>query len=494
MIVLNPLGGSNVRVIEANGLKDYDINYKFASYLGKYLLLRKEPFAITRSTSERQTDLELQRFMANNDPHVIINIKCLEDLSTDPSGYIVDCDKYSALAATFALELHKWGLKPVYPIGYKVQSFSTSAKYTEITIGLGYITNTSDAIHLGNDKKLEDLAKAMMDAAYGPPTKVMQPKDDVTVPDPYFYSVDKWMEDSTTKVDGDSGDIGNTTIENIPAKVLTLKTPTTARTDPYRWCTELASPTAGKAYTVIISAKSDKIPTKAYVELGGHKEELELLDSTWRRVTFDCTYARGDKLYLGAMDSSELQYTAAWVTPKGTIGKIDSPATEYSIFPPGYRPTTEIDPTNLDKELVPSVVTQANTLMGRALDNKEPETGNKIQQALSKADQSSVSPTAFIDSLQAIMGQFAKLDLKNINILDPTKIKVDYSMMENILRNMSRMDKRADMLKAINNIKGVEKAVKSQTRTYEQKLEDAKKQSAKIQKRLEAKGEALKKK
>lgn len=486
------MGGSNQRVIDANGLKDYDVNYNFASYLGKYLNARGEKFAITRDTSEAKTQIELDRFITYIAPDITVHIKCLEDISPEPKGYIVECDKYSALAATISSEFRKWGASPVYPIGYKVESKKTIAKYTEIIIGIGYLTNTDDANHIKEDGALESLARAIIDAAYGPPTKVMQPKDDVYVADPYMYNPSIWSENQDTKLAGDTGGIIDDRIENIPVKVLSLKTVGEHAT-PYTWSTPLTIPAATDGHVLIVSVRTDVAGKKAYVKLGSKTDTTILVDNAWHRITFKC--ADGDTVFLGSPGDCTMYYTALWVTPSGSMGNLDDPQKQYSIFPPGYRPLVSIDPTAVDKSLIPAVITQANTLMGRAQDNRLPDINGGLQSMLSKVDQLALSPKALVSGLQGMSNQFGAIDLKKIDILDPSKVKngLDYKGMENTLKSIARGDKKSALQKAINDMKGVEQAANHLLATLDQKLERAKKQAELIKKRMEKKGEAMSK-
>jgi hypothetical protein len=493
MIVLNPMGGSNQRVIEANGLRDYDVNYKFASYLGKYLQDKGESVQLTRSTSEAKTQIELDKFITYTAPAVTFHIKCLEDISSEPSGYTVECDKYSALAATVSSELTKWGATPVYPLGYKVQTKNISAQYTEIIIGLGYITNSSDAAYLASDTKLESLALSIVNSAYGPPTKVMQPNDNVFVADPYMYDSSKWEEQADTKSVGDVSSIIDTTIENIPSKVFRFVTVDDSRVVPYTQSTAVTITDTSKSYILIISAKSGKTGSKAYVRVGNNIDEQVFVDQSWHKITID--YVDGDKVYIGTYGNSIVEFTALWLTPTGSMGSLDDPLKQYSIFPPGYRPIKSIDPTAVSTALIPSVITQANTLIGRAQDTKLPSINSGLQEILSKVDLLPISPNALVSSMQGIANQIKSVSLTSINVLDPIKViaGVNYAGLEGMLKSMARADKKSALQKSVNDMKGVELAATQLLQTHADKLKRAEAQAEVLRKRAEIKGEAMSK-
>lgn len=491
MIVLNPMGGSNQRVISANGLLDYDVNYLFASYLGKYLTLRGEQVVFTRSTSEARTEIAYNRLIADASPDIILHIRCLEDVSPDPRGFLVECDKYTALSGTITSELYKWNNKSVYPIGYKEVPRSIKARLTEITIGLGYLTNALDADLLKSNESLENLALCIVDAAYGPPTKSIQPKDDIYVQDPYMYRTLCWQEELSTKVSTDRGSLETVTIENIPCRVLRLVTTDAAHATPYLWSTPVTITDFSKEYTLIVSARTKQRNCRGYVAVGSKNTTYTFLDEAWHRITVD--YVDGDKVFLGAYGNATIEFTAVWLTPKGTLGSIDDPNKQYSIFPPGYRPVTFIDPTSVDRKLVQSVVTQANSLIGRAQDTSKPSVNSGIGDILSKIDQLPISTKAFVSGVQGINGQFCSLDLRKINVLDPQEMlsKIDYAGIENMVKYVGRMDKKSALQKAINDMKGVEQAAQQLVKTYDQRLELAKKRAEVIQKRMASKGEAM---
>ena len=503
MILINPMSGSNKVFISANGLKDYDVNYTFASYLSKYLQAKGDKVMLTRSTSEARTDIELTRLYTNAAPDIVFHIKCLSDLGSTVKGYTVECDQYTALAATVSAELLKWGAASVYPIGYKILSGLSSyseepvrgtsvAKYTEITIGLGYLTNPEDVARLGDNSKLEALARTMVTAAYGPPTKVMQPKDDVYTPDPYLYDASKWTEQAQTKLADDVGAIVDDTNAGIPIKLLRLSAKS-AHTTPYTWSTPFTLPDAVKKYVAIVSVRGATVGSKGYIKVGSTVQEPSYPDTNWHTVSFD--YIDGDAVYLG-VSSGTLEYTAVWVTPKGELGNLDDPLKQYSIYPPGYRPDTVIDSTALKAAASSTdVITRANTLIGRALDTSQIKASDVLQAALSKVDQLAISPKALTSSLQGIMGQISSQaqSLTNISKLDPSKVLkgINYSGMEGMLKNMARNDKRAALQKAVNDMKSTEQAAKKQLASLADKTKKAKEQAELIKKRMEAKGEAM---
>ncbi|MDD2230754.1 MAG: N-acetylmuramoyl-L-alanine amidase [Candidatus Cloacimonetes bacterium] len=411
MIILNPMGSSNGAYLLVNNVYDYNVTYSFASSIAAYLRLRGENCILTRYTSESLVGIAYNSFIVNNAPDIIINIKCITDLTAAPQGYTVECDKYSALTATISAEISKMGITPVYPLGYKVVSAKTSAKYTEITIGLGYLTNPDDFAKISDNTFLDLLAKHIVDASYGPPTKIMQPSDSVYVKDSYMYDTSAWIEDAVNKLTSDVGVIVEDSITNVPVRILRLKTTADVRVGPYTYHTPInivGSESLEASYTIIVSYRIKAAGGSGIVKAGSTVKALAYEDSAWHKIVFEYAHTDGDVLTLGANANTSIDFTAVWVTNSGVLDSVDDPLKNYSMFPPGYRPITSIDPTSI-KDSIANVVTNASSLIGRAQDTSITNANSKIKESLGMLDQISISVKPFVDGIKGVMSQVTGL-------------------------------------------------------------------------------------
>lgn len=461
MILLNPIGGSNQQFAEANGLRDYNVAYEFATYFGSYLQAKGENVSMTRSTSEYPNALTLNSIINNTAPDVIFNIKAMYDLGSEPKGFLLECNAYSVLTGTISAELTKWAGKCVYPMGYKVTNSSTKAKITEITIGLGYISNADDAARMGSTG-LDDIAKLIVTAAYGPPIKACQQVDPVYVPDPYLYDDSKWKEDSGN-MGSDSGTIILDSIENISVHLLRIRT-RGDHTVPYYWSTQDTIEDKNKVYKVIVSARSQSTKAKICLQAGSQSIQEQVTDSSWHRYTMTYDNTAG-KLMIGTLGDTIVDFTAIWIAPEGQLGALDDPSKLYSLYPPGYRPVTTIDPTTSAYAPNTGVVTQANTLIGRAIDTGTNAVGTEaLADVLNKVDSLALSPKALVGGVQGIINQITGGSLGALSVLDASSLlsSINYSGLQNMLKYSNRADKRLAMQKAINQLKSLETAAKQQ--------------------------------
>ena len=179
-------------------------------------------------------------------------------------------------------------------------------------------------------------------------------------------------------------------------------------------------------------------------------------------MTYDNT---AGKLMIGTLGDTIVDFTAIWIAPEGQLGALDDPSKLYSLYPPGYRPVTTIDPTTSAYAPNTGVVTQANTLIGRAIDTGTNAVGTEaLADVLNKVDSLALSPKALVGGVQGIINQITGGSLGALSVLDASSLlsSINYSGLQNMLKYSNRADKRLAMQKAINQLKSLETAAKQQ--------------------------------
>lgn len=492
MILINPLSGTNKNYINVGNVYDYDINYTFATMLSTALSAKGEACILSRNSSVYPSDSVYALLLNNNSFDVIINVKCLYDIGSDVSGFSIECDKYNALVATISDEFVKVGSTCIYPKGYKTvvtASRSTAAKYTEITVGLGFLSNADDLVNLVSNTWLETLAKNIVAAAYAAPIRNTQPSDAILIADPYFYGEGAWYVDETTAIETDDASIQDVTIDDVPAKVLNLKTSASERTFDYTWLTEVSTDAYGVACTITLSYRFKSATSSLSVTLGETTTPYAFLDYRWHTVTFNGVPNSIDKyVKLSIPSSSDVDITAVWPAKASIIGSIDDPVSDYSIYPPAYQKVTETDLAKLAASN--TSISTANSLLSRAQDTTT-SLASTLQDAFSKIDQIVLSPSSLASSMGSILSMLQKTNLASVSKLNPGSLKVDYEVLETAIASVNRADKKASMLNAVNTIKGVETAINTYSKTLADKKSAADKKAAAIRARTEAKGEAM---
>lgn len=534
MIIINPLSGTNKNYLSVTNNSvttyDYDINLAFANKLSTALTAEGEKCLLSRSGNFYPEDTDYKKLLTNNDVTVIFNIKCLADISSSTSGFSIECDIYNALVATINESFVIWGSKAVYPRGYKIEattyssSSPTSATYSEITLGLGFISNSEDLAKLVSSDSLDSLVKQIVDASYAPATRNTQKNTSCYVPDPYFYGETDWSVDESTVLDSDSAIILQDKINNIPIKLLRVQTTDAVRINPYVWKTTIDSDVYNIDSTVIFSYrfKQSSGGISCSVGLSSHSYVYE--DYQWHTVNFETTpTSTYSALNLSFPASTYIDVTAVWVAKASVVGSVDDPITEYSIYPPAYQPVTTVDLASIAASN--STVTTATSLLGRAQDTLTNTTSQiqtllnsatltnslnssslqakatsatsslsgtaALSSAMSKVDQLGIKSKDFIQSASSVATLLNKMSSSVTSKFNVSTLNLQTSVLTTALGSVSRTDKKTNMLNVINTVKGVSNAVTLLTKTDETKKKEADDLAAKVKARLEAKGSAL---
>ena len=170
--------------------------------------------------SEDAPAVTLESLRINYSPSVTITVDCYADFDSSVSGYYLLCDKYTALLGTINYELYMRGRRPITELGYKETGSLKYSQYTDITIYLGYVTNSEDLACLQDEDNLDMMAIRIVEGAYGPPVKQIEDTDPSGNDDPYFYRINTWqVEDSE---EGSTGTINETTYSGLPVRYLAL--------------------------------------------------------------------------------------------------------------------------------------------------------------------------------------------------------------------------------------------------------------------------------
>ena len=501
MILINPVHTVNNGVVNA----DYAINLNFANKLYSALVSQGESCLLPITDGEYVTSSAYSRLLINNSFDIIFNIKCLYDVGPDISGFSIECDSYTSLIATIAGEFTKWGATSVYPLGYgKLGSHTKTSNpdCREITIGLGYITNSTDNSKLTDDVKLQELVDRISAACYAPPIRSIQVTAKNAIPDPYFEvdvsafaheeAITKgWEEDITTRVPGDVSRLLRTTIDNVPVHILDVHTVAGDR-EPIRWQTQIKSDFYSRECLAIFSYKMKTETSQLTVCIAGETHTYTYNNLAWTTQSLDITPTLDDHMFeLLIPANSFIEIAAVWLMPVGTLSSLDNPLTKYTLYPPEYQPTTTVD---LDAiAAYNGTISSSNSLLSRAKDIMSDATAiSNLTTALSKIDQVSISPASFTKSASSINEVLNKLTAVAA-IIDIKDLDTEYAVLEKSLSSVMRSDKKAALINAINTIKGVEQAKNAIEKSIATRKEEATKKAEAIRARMIAKGEGMSK-
>lgn len=482
---------------------DYAINLNFANKLYSALVSQGESCLLPLVNGEYLSASAYSRMLTNNSFDIIFNIKCLYDVGPEVSGFSIECDSYTSLIATIAGEFKKWGSVSVYPLGYSglnAHTKTSNPDCREITLGLGYITNTTDKDKLTDDTKLQELVDRISAACYAPPIRSIQATSKNAVPDPYFevdvsaYEHEEaitkgWEEDLDTRVPGDVSRLIRTTIDDVPVHILDVHTVDGDR-EPLCWQTKVKSELYSKECLAIFSYRMKTETSQLIVSVGDETKTYTYTNLAWITQSINVTptiYEPMFKLYIPA--NSFIEIAAVWLMPVGTLGSLDNPLSKYTLYPPEYQPTTSID---LDAiAAYNGTISSSNSLLSRAKDIMSDATAvSNLTTALSKIDQVSISPSAFTNVARGINDVLNKLTAV-ASIIDINSLDTEYAVLEKSLSSVMRSDKKGALINAINTIKGVEQAKNAIEKSIEARKEEASKKAEAIRARMIAKGEGM---
>ena len=499
MILINPVHNTSGGLVN----EDYAINLIFANKLHDALVAQGEECLLPLVNGEYMNASTFGRLIVNNSFDIIFNIKCLYDVGPDVLGFSIECDAYTSLVATIAGEFKKWGSESVYPLGYSTlnsRTKTTNANCSEITLGLGYITNTTDKDKLTNETKLQELVDRISSACYAPPIRSIQSVVKNAVPDPYFevdvsaYEHEEaltkgWEEDLSTRVEGDVSRLIRTTIDDIPVHILDIHTVAGDR-EPLCWQTKIKSEFYSRECLAIFSYKMKTETSAITVLIADESHTFTYSNLAWTTQSIKVTPTVYDYMFkILVPENSFIEIAAVWLMPVGTLSSLDNPLTKYSLYPPEYQPTT-----SLDLEAIAAyngTISSSNSLLSRAKDMMSDATlASNLSTALSKIDQVSISPASFTDVARGINEVLDKLSAAAA-IIDINSIDTEYAILEKSLSSVMRSDKKAALINAINTIKGVEQAKNAIEKSIETRKQEADKKSEAIRARMIAKGEGM---
>ena len=505
MILINP-----VHKIVNNAVRtDYPLNLDFARKLYTALTAKGEECLLPLdSEGAYLSDTAYSKLFTNDKFSVIFNIVCLYDISIATSGYSIECDKCNALVIAISDELTNWGASSIYPLGYKTSISTTPAEYTEITIGLGFITNIADNARITSSESQQKLVDRIVAAAYAAPSRNTQPDDNIGVADPYFYDTESWLLDTSTTIIGDNTSVLDSSIDSIPIKLLNVKTPdnveddpltegideTITRATPLRWYTSISNDLWACNVLVIYSYKFNKSSGSLVVQVNDSDTAISTHtyeDSKWHTTSFKTTIVNSNSmlnLYYAA--GSDIDVTAVWISKAAVIGTVDDPLSKYSIYPPEYAPITTLATDTI--AAYNGSVSTATTLLGKALDTlTAAATIVDISTALSKLDQVPINTDSCVKAASDGTLAVAKMSGGKLTSSDLNKIVVDYALLQTALSYVRRSDKKAAMMNAVNAMKGIEKAKNEAMKTDADKKTEASTVSESVRNRAATQSEEL---
>lgn len=491
MIIIHPLKTS--RHAETDELRT-KTNFKFAQMLQEYITTKGDECMISRETFE-ENEPDMRDLKVQYTPIITITIDCYTDIDSTISGYNILCDSYNALVGTMNYETYYQGREPIIPLGYKETGSLKYGTITDITYYLGYVTNAEDREFLQDEERLDALAKRIIEGAYGPPVKSVEDTDPAGNDDPYFYRFDTWEQD--LEFSGSSGEILETLYSGLPVRYLSVISSMSDNSN-YSWRTPLTY-TTPTTCLFIGSVRAQGGTATAYLKVGTAEYTEIIEDTTFKIVIFEADVNDGDSVHIGVQGSGRLDYSGIWVSPKGSLGNLDDPRASYSIFPPGYRSVTQVTSAYNNADAIHIALTSAKSLVERAKDKTKPIIGSQITQEEAAEESSGSSIIQFVftamgyaNALSSLMTMLKDFSPDKLNIVDPTKINIDYKGLENSISAIPSIQKRAEMLAAVNDIKTMAGSVESAVSDATALADKGKAIAEKTQAKIEAKGERLK--
>ncbi|MBR3599571.1 MAG: hypothetical protein IKL53_06805 [Lachnospiraceae bacterium] len=515
MILINPMKDTRH---EATDSARWHINYIFATYLEKYIRIKGGNVMLSRK-SEEAPMMELKALRTNYSPAVTLTIDCYIDLDPSASGYDILCDGYNALVGTINYESYMRGRTPVRAKGYTETYSRKYGKYTDITLYLGFLSNSEDLAYLSDDSNLDVWAKRIIEGAYGPPVKTISDTDPTGNNDPYFYRIDTWREADNEP--GSTAEIKETLYSGMPVRYLAVDSHVTGfyplpepeegvEPDPdlvpiprhYTWSTPV---TYDKPTTCLFlgSVRATGGTATAYLRLGNTEHVTEISDQNFEILIFEAEVLPGDSIYVGAQGPGRLDYSGIWIAPKGSLGTLDDPRNTYSIFPPGYRAITPVSDAYNKADAIHIALTNARTLIERAQDTKgatspnipdvpvvipdKEESSNPLDKVLSFAS----SVTGYAAALSGVMNIIENATGSKLNIIDPATINIDYAALEQAMTTIRNSGSLTAVQRSVNDIKVMADAVQQQMATRADIEAKATQVSEKTKQKIEAKGVAL---
>ncbi len=469
MILIRPM--NDVRH-PATDVDRHHINYRLAELLKDYIILKGDECMLTRESEDAANKLWMS-FENKYDIPVYITIDMYADFDANASGYDILCDTYNSLVATFNYELFKLNRKPIRDLGYKVTGAARASKYSDITLYLGYATNATELDWWKDEANLDLVAKRLTEGAYGPPVKTIEDTDATGNDDPYFYKIDAWKE--SQEIDGCSAEIAETTYTGLPLRYISINS--VAETGEYTW--EIPNTYEKETMCIFIgSLRSHGSSPTCYIKIGNTEYTDVVSDTTFSIKVFEGTVGTGTPIKLGVKGKGRIDYSGIWVAPKGSMGALDDPRTDYSIFPPGYRPVNKVTSAYASADSIHIALTTAHTLIERAQDvqsgpvtttavvldaskgiasdrSSSTDIGNIINSGISVA----LKVANYAAALTAIMDIFGNNSPQDSATTDATKQKVDFAALQSAVGAVRSFEDKAKIQASVNDMEGVNTAV-----------------------------------
>ena len=441
MIIINP--NTTARHAATDELR-ISANKYFAAQLKKYITTKKDTCLVVGDIVT--TESTLANLVRVYTPQVVISIDCYTDISAASKGYNVVANAYNALVGTISYEMFTQGLTNVTETGYSITGKLQYGTVTDITIYLGFATNADDAKYLQKTTFLDLVAKRIIEGSYGPPIKALNVADNTGNADPYFYTIDTWKE--VTAKEGCSGTIEETLYSGIPVRYLLL---TNAFDTDYLWSIPLTYTADHTNGILLVTARSHAGTQQLRIKTKNIDFVTPVTNTTFTMFQTTGDLVPNDYIQIGSASKGALDITAVWAAKAGTLGTIDDPRTEYSIFPPGYRLTTTYSTATTPAETIHLALTTAATLITRAQDTSITETTASDTLAASSA--SSYSTSDYSSAVTDILSQLSIADPTKPLLVDLASIKTDYSALEASLSTITDMDKKIAVMAVINDLK-----------------------------------------
>lgn len=469
MIIIRPMNDTRHAATDA---ARHHINFRFAELLKDYIILKGDDCMLTR-TSELDADPGISKYVNKYNITVYITIDMYADIDPNTSGYDFLCDTYNSLVATFNYEIFKFGRKPIRDLGYKVTNATRVSDYSDITVYLGYATNDAELNWWKDDTNLEAVAKRFIEGAYGPPVKTIEDTDPTGNNDPYFYKLDTWKE--TAPITGCSATIEETLYTGLPLRYLAIESD--AELGEYTWET----PSTYEKDTMCIfigSLRSHGASPKCYIKIGNTEYTETISDTTFSIKVFEGTVGPGTPIKLGVKGKGRIDYSGIWVAPKGTLGALDDPRTDYSIFPPGYRPVNKVTSAYNTADSIHIALTDAHTLIERAQDIQassstttavkldastgiasDKDSNTDIGNILNSGVSIALKVANYAAALSAVMEIFGNKSEQKSAITDAVLQSIDFSALQSAVGAVRSFSDKAKIQASVNDMEGVTRAV-----------------------------------
>lgn len=410
-------------LIVNNLAPDDNISTAFSSELAASLLAR-DPSTMLLSLPYKKESFSIYN------PSIIINVNFIQDFDSNARGFSIAVNSKSQLADLAILAFSRQpGLIASTSTGYRALPNTPYATYTDITLNIGYASNTLDTAWYTINSNRQKVIADLLHLWHGDYSSVDLDATPIvnTLPDPYFILNATGILDS---------------IDGLPIIAYELNNSSLVLTPTY---------VESRNHIFICMAKSATPDSFLHVYTGNSTPIDIPIPSvnTWGIYTATALPATSP-ITIGT--EGVVRITAIVLAPESIFGVTDSnyyyddPRSTYRVYP---------------SELIQLGINAAAGLFNKVI-KSTPKTAEELLSALSKAPINSSLFTGCIEQLQKHMLSFAADAFTKIDL---AKVQILYKDLEKKIPYITDCDKKQTMLAMTTMLKNAEVMVQQQLKS-----------------------------